>query len=70
MSQTCTIHVNGDKRSVEVGTTLIQLLDSLGLNRDGVAVALDRRVVPRSEHRSCEIPPGAMVEVIRAVGGG
>nr|MBA2320723.1 sulfur carrier protein ThiS [Deltaproteobacteria bacterium] len=36
----------------------------------GVAVAVDRQVVPRSAHAATPIRPGAEVEVLRAVGGG
>lgn len=64
------ISVNGTARQVPAALTVADLLDSLGLNRDGVAVAVDRQVVPRSEHGRRQLHDGASVEVIRAVGGG
>lgn len=64
------VRLNGEPRHLEEGATVASLLDSLGLNRDGVAVAVNRRVVPRSEHSKSEVPEGAEIEVIRAVGGG
>lgn len=66
----CTIFVNGEPRSVAPETTIAALLETLGLNRDGIAVAIDRQVVPRSQHAQRKLPDGARVEVIRAVGGG
>ena len=64
------LKVNGEEREVEVGTTVTALLDSLGLNRDGVAVAVAGHVVPRTQHPERELQDGEAVEVIRAVGGG
>ncbi len=65
-----TITLNGEQRQLRAGSTVSDVLDELGMNRDGVAVAVNRRVVPRSEHAENEVPDGAEIEVIRAVGGG
>ena len=64
------ILLNGAERSVPVGCTVAMLLESLGLRRDGVAVAIDMHVVPRSTHAERVIEEGARVEVVQAVGGG
>jgi sulfur carrier protein len=64
------LHVNGDPRAVPDGCTLARLLESLGLEQQHVAVAINRDVVPRSTfetHRLCE---GDRVEILEAVGGG
>ena len=65
-----TLRVNGEAQEVPAGSTISDLLDLLGLNRDGVAVALNGQVIPRTRHSSTELPEGAAVEIIRAVGGG
>ena len=36
----------------------------------GVAVAVDRCVIPRSEWDCTPVPPGALVEVVGAAAGG
>jgi len=64
------VTLNGARKRIARGTTVAELLDGLGLDGDGVAVAVNRRVVPRSEHSDMEVPEGADIEVIRAVGGG
>ena len=64
------VTVNGQVRDVPAGATIRDLLDRMGLPEDGIAVAIDRAVVPRSEHRSRALTEGQSVEVIRAVGGG
>ncbi|HHO53838.1 MAG TPA: sulfur carrier protein ThiS [Deltaproteobacteria bacterium] len=64
------VQVNGDQRRLEAGATVASLLASLGLASGGVAVAVDRRVIPRSEHARTLLTDGAVVEILRAVGGG
>ncbi len=65
-----TIEVNGTPRQVPDGHPLPALLDDLKLPADGVAVAVDRRVVPRGEWARVALRQGQQVEIIRAVGGG
>jgi sulfur carrier protein len=64
--------VNGEERSLESGTTVADLVASLGGPADGrgVAVAIDTEVVPRSLWQTTELTPGARVEVLIAVQGG
>ncbi len=52
------------------GATLGDLLAALGAPEDGVAVAVNGEVVPRSSRKDRPLHPGDRVEVIRAVGGG
>lgn len=68
-----TVKVNGEERLVPPGTTIEDLLRELGLVERaplGIAVAVDRRVVPKSEYASTTLDEGAQVEILRAVGGG
>jgi sulfur carrier protein len=64
--------VNGEERSLESGTTVADLVASLGAPADGrgVAVAIETEVVPRSLWGTTELMPGARVEVLIAVQGG
>jgi len=62
--------VNGAPQDVPLGWTVADLLDQLGLRREGVAVAVDRQVVPRSRHAGRVLAAGEQVEIIIAVGGG
>lgn len=65
-----TVRVNGASHEVPSGTTLLQLLESMGIRREGVAVAVRRQVVPRGEHAARELQDGDEIEILRAVGGG
>jgi thiamine biosynthesis protein ThiS len=64
------LSVNGQLRQVPSNTTLTQLLSRLELGGDGVAVAINHIVVPKSEHPITGLSPGDSVEIIHAVGGG
>lgn len=64
------ISVNGEPREVPEGQTIAELIAALRLPVDGVAVAVDRKVVPRSQHTETPLTEQATVEIIRAVGGG
>ena len=64
------IFLNGQPRDVPASHTVAALLSDLGLSRDGIAVAVDERVVPRGEHDLRTLREDTRVEVIRAVGGG
>ena len=64
------IQVNGTATELPDSATVADLLDRLSLRRDGVAVAVNMRVIPRSQHEQTPLQPGDTVEVIQAVGGG
>jgi sulfur carrier protein len=66
------VHLNGEERELQDGTTVAEAVALLGLRPDarGVAVALDRAVVPRSAWETTTLPPGAAVEVLTAIQGG
>jgi sulfur carrier protein len=64
-----TVLVNGERLHFD-GRTLGELLDVLEAPADGVAVAVNGEVVPRTARRERPLHEGDRVEVIRAVGGG
>lgn len=64
------ILVNGDAHHVEPDTTVAQLLERLKMNPKFLAVELNRRVVPRSEHVRTRLGPDDQIEIVTLVGGG
>jgi len=64
------ITLNGQARDVPDGTTVAQVLESLGKQRGPVAVEVNREIVPRSEHAQRPLAPGDAVEIVTLVGGG
>ncbi|HET6463517.1 MAG TPA: sulfur carrier protein ThiS [Candidatus Krumholzibacteria bacterium] len=66
------VTVNGKKTNAAEAVTLVMLLQEHGINAntDGVAVAVNSRVVPRSKWTDVRLSDGDVVEVINAVQGG
>jgi sulfur carrier protein len=62
--------INGEERELPDGTTVAELLEQLGVMRNGVAVAKNDRVVRRAEYASSTIADGDAIEIIKAVAGG
>lgn len=63
------VTVNDADVVVDDGTSLAALLSSLGFPDRGIAAAVNRAVLPRSQWHSA-LPPDAVVEVVTAVQGG
>ena len=64
------IVVNGERQSVEEGTTVLGLLRSHDINPERVAVELDRAILKRPLWEATLLGPGSQVEIVHFVGGG
>jgi sulfur carrier protein len=62
--------VNGEAKSVPEGFTLAQLVRDLGLERNPIAIELNREVVPRDRHGETRLAEGDRLEIVTLVGGG
>jgi sulfur carrier protein len=67
-----TLSINGEPVRVALGSTIADLVTRLTEEDDpkGVAVAVDRSVVPRSEWATTPARAGSLVEVVSAAAGG
>ena len=63
-----TIRFNGEAREVFAGAMLSDLLGERP--RRGVAVAVNKRVIPRSEHNPTPVNDGDAIDVVTAMQGG
>lgn len=64
------VAVNGQSRDVDAGTTVLALLDQLGLSGRPVAVERNRQIVPRAQHGDTALNEGDELELVQFVGGG
>ena len=64
------VFINHSPVETDAATTLAELLMQEGIAADGIAVAIDNKVVPRSEWPTTRLQAGAKITVIRAVCGG
>ena len=65
-----TVQLNGKNTGFQGSPTVISLLDSLNINAQQVAVAVNGEVLARDTWAVTEIRVGVAVEIVRAVGGG
>jgi sulfur carrier protein len=64
------VRVNGERRELDGGTSVAEVVRALTDAERGVAVAVDGEVVPRSAWSETVLADGQHVEVLRAVQGG
>ncbi len=64
------IHVQGEARELADGCLLAELLASMDLQGQRIAVEINQEVIPRSQHSQWRLQPGDRVEIVRAIGGG
>ena len=63
------IEVNGEAREV-AATTILGLVEELGLDPLKVAVERNLEIVPRSLHAGTALADGDRIELVQFVGGG
>ncbi len=66
------IRVNGEEKAVRPNLNVHDLLSALAMDptQSGIAVAVDREVIPKMEWQATELRENSEVEIIRAVQGG
>ncbi|WP_285905463.1 sulfur carrier protein ThiS [Pseudodesulfovibrio pelocollis] len=62
--------VNGTQREIDPGTTVLGLLEGLGIAPDTVVVERNREIVPSATFAGAVLNEGDHLEVLRFVGGG
>jgi sulfur carrier protein len=64
------VSVNGSVRPIDPATTIASLIAEWCESQDGVAVARNGEVVPRSEGGSTSLESGDRIEILTAAAGG
>ena len=64
------IELNGALHVLPRAASLHELVDMLELSGQALALAVNRRVVPRELWRTTLLQPRDQVDVVRAIGGG
>jgi thiamine biosynthesis protein ThiS len=70
MSDTIEVLVNGERRGVTRGATLLELLASLALDPRAVVVEHNRAIVRGPRLGDVTVAPGDAIELVHFVGGG
>ena len=64
------IELNGAAHTLPAPASLHDLVESLGLAGQALALAVNRQVVPRERWRATALQARDRVDVVRAIGGG
>lgn len=64
------VSVNGEKRELGAGTTVLGLLEDVYSIPDSVAVELNLKIIDRKDFSRTVLKEGDQLEIIRFVGGG
>jgi sulfur carrier protein len=62
--------LNGEPTNTPESLSVADFLDRLGLPRKGIAVELNREIVPKSEYGAIRLSEGDRLEIVQFVGGG
>jgi thiazole synthase/sulfur carrier protein len=69
MTTAVAIRINGEERQV-AAATVAELLASLGLPTQKVAVERNLEIVPRSQYAETRLVAGDAIEIVHFIGGG
>ena len=64
------VRVNGKEHRLEEGTSVAALLETLEFLKEGVAVEINRHIVPRRRHAEILLEDRDEIEIVTFVGGG
>lgn len=64
------IVLNGEVREVAEGQTVMDLLRTLAIDPERVAVEMNRSIIRQTDWTAVAVPPGARIEIVQFVGGG
>ena len=64
------IIVNGDTRQVRAGDTIADLVRTLELDPERLAVEFNRRIIKRAQWASTPLVAESQIEIVQFVGGG
>ena len=68
--QTLAVTVNGERRDLPAGATVLSLLESLGLDPAHVVVERNGEILRREDFSATPVAEDDTLEIIRFVGGG
>jgi len=67
---TIDVVINGERRAIAPGVTLLELLRELSLDPRAVVVEHNRHIVRRPALGDVRVAPGDAIELVHFVGGG
>jgi thiamine biosynthesis protein ThiS len=69
MEKEMQVCINGEQRDI-APSTMLQLLESLGVDPKKVAVEHNAEILPKAEYNTTSLADGDKIEIVHFVGGG
>ena len=64
------IYINGQKKLVNVNNSLLDILETLNIQSNFIAIELNKEIIPKSVYSSKKILEGDSIEILEMIGGG
>lgn len=64
------VTINGDRREIPDGLTVVGLLEHLGMKAERVAIERNLDILPREQWAQARVQPEDSFEIVQFVGGG
>lgn len=64
------VMINGERRQVPAGATILELLAELEINPERVAIEFNREILRRENWATTRVHGGEQIEIVQFVGGG
>jgi thiamine biosynthesis protein ThiS len=65
-----TVTINGERREIPDGLSVVDLLEHLGVRRERVAIERNLDILPRAHWQETRVEPNDRYEIVHFVGGG
>lgn len=65
-----TVTINGERREIPEGLSVVSLLEHLGMPAERVAIERNLDILPRARWLETKIQPNDSFEIVQFVGGG
>ena len=64
------VFINGKKKFFSSNNTLISLLNFLEIEENGIAIEVNRIVIPKSQYKNTIVKNDDKVDIVQFIGGG
>lgn len=65
-----TIYINGQEKLVNIGCSLLDVLEKLNIQISFIAIEVNKEVIPKSKYSTKKILKGDNIEILQMIGGG
>ena len=64
------IYINGQEKLVNIGCSLLDILEKLNIQSNFIAIEVNKEIVPKSIYSTKRILKGDNIEILQMIGGG